>query len=398
MDHDASLRGRAARPRDGRAVRHLPAALLLIGGCFAPSTPAGVPCDPSAPVCPTGQACEPVAGGGFACGGGPADPGTDARPGDAGTDGPTELAHVRTAAGWSTRVLHDFSARFTYVPIDFVDGTELYSNQPDHMFVLRPPFAEALAVVAGRVVIELTATTYTPHDYGQHVPNTAGLPDHLRGGTYVPSLDGGSPALLLSASSMSTGDGTFRVTERWAISSDRTNNNTRAILWDSTGAYKGNGLPDGYLGAMNGVFARSAAPMTAPIVGGDIRTMHLAGASMLLTRELATGQMELIEMTDGMPPLVKTITESASIELADGPAPAPHLAWAIIDRKRLVLIRADRSFETVAESTDPTYGWQAAAVAAPPHALAGTSGPIIYLLEGNRAREIDRVIAIEAAP
>jgi hypothetical protein len=376
------------------------AAALLLWGCYAPSPPSGAPCDPAVPTCPDGQACLPAAGGGFTCGGQPGPgPNTDAGPGDAGTDGPPGLAHVRTAAGWSARVFHDFSAKFTYVPIDFVDSPEMYDNQPDHMFVLRPPFAEALAIVAGRVVIELTATTYTPHDYGGHMPNTAGLPDHLRGGTYVPSLDGGGPALLLTSSSAMTGDGTFRVTPTWAISSDRTTNNTRAILWDPTGAFDAAGTPNGYLGTMGGVVPRAAGSMGTPIIPADTKTMHLAGANLLLTRQLQTApdKVALLEVT-GAPYVEKLIAERTAIELADGPAPAPHPAWAIVDRSQLVLVRADGSLELVAELTDSAFGWQAAAVAAPPHALAGTSAPIVYILEGNRGQEIDRVLALQAPP
>jgi len=371
------------------------AAALLLWGCYAPSAPSGAPCDPAAPTCPDGQACLPAAGGGHACSGAP---GGDPDP-DAGTDGPPGLGHVRTASGWSARVLHDFSTKFTYVPIDFVDGAEMYSNQPDFMFVLRPPFNEALAILAGRVVFELTATTFTRHDYSGHAPNTAGLPDHLRGGTYVPNLDNGGPAVLLSSSSASGGDGTFRVTEQWAISSDRTNNNTRAILWDPTGAFDATGKADGYLGTMGGVIPRAAGPMGAVIIPGDTKTMHLAGANLLLTRQLQTApdKVALLEVT-GAPYVEKPIAESTSIELADGPAPAPHPAWAIVDRNRLVLLRADGSLETVAESLDGSFGWQAAAVAAPPHALAGTSAPIVYILEGNRGRSIDRVLALEAPP
>lgn len=372
------------------------AAAVLLWGCYAPSTPAGAPCDPAAPACPAGQACVPAAGGGFACGGVPV--GWDSGPHDeAGPDGPPGLLpHVRLAAGWSARVFHDFSAQFTYVPIDFVDGTEMYSNQPDHMFVLRPPFAEALAVVAGRVVIELTAATYTPHDFGQHAPNTAGLPDHLRGGTYVPDLDGGGPAVLLSSSSANAGDGTFRVTPAWAISSDRTTNNTRAILWDPAGAFDGVAMAEGYLGTMGGVVRRSAGSMGVPIIPGDNKTLHLSGPNLLLTREAAT-TVQLVEVASGMH-TEKVLAERGFIELGEGPAPAPHPAWVILDSRQLALLRADGSLETVAESTNGAYRWQAAAVAAPPHALAGTGGPIIYLLEGNRTLEIDRVIAIEALP
>lgn len=39
------------------------ALLLLAGGCYAGTTPSGVPCDPAMPSCPAGQACIAAAGG-----------------------------------------------------------------------------------------------------------------------------------------------------------------------------------------------------------------------------------------------------------------------------------------------------------------------------------------------
>ena len=55
---------------------------VVLGACFKPAPPAGVPCDPAAPACPGDQRCLPSSGGGFACGG-------DAIAGDAPTgDGP----------------------------------------------------------------------------------------------------------------------------------------------------------------------------------------------------------------------------------------------------------------------------------------------------------------------
>lgn len=360
--------------------------LLLSCGCFAPRAPGGAPCDPAAPLCPDGQVCLPFAGA-HAC---DADP---PPPDDAANDAPSDLAHVRPAPGWAASVFHDFSARFDHVPIDFVDGPEMYGNEPDSLFVLRPPFAEALAVVAGRVVIELTAATYTAHDFGQHAPNTPGLPDHLRAGTWVPDLDNAGPSLLLVSSSANGGDGTFRVTPAWTITSDRTTNNTRGILWDATGRFDGLPAADGYLGTMGGLVRRSTGSAGAAIVPGDTKTMHLAGDDLLVTRQLATS-VQLLQITTGTH-AEKPITERAFVELAEGPAPAPYLAWAILDSSVLVLIRADGILEIVAESTDPAYEWQAAAAAAPPHALAGTAAaPIVYVLEGNRARDIDRVIAI----
>jgi hypothetical protein len=372
-------------------VRRRAAALLAsLCGCYAPSLPSSVPCDPAAPACPEGQVCAPVAGG-FACmqPGGP-----DSGPHDGPPDALGALDHVRTGAGWKARVFHDFSARFTYVMNDFVDGPETYDNQPDALFVLRPPFAEALAVVAGRVVIELTATIYTPHDYGAHAPNTAGLPDHLRDGTFVPDLDGGGPAVLLTSSSANGGDGSFRVTPAWAVSTDRTANNVRSILWDATGQFDALGAPEGYLGTMAGVLRRSAVMGTA-IVPGDAKTMRLVGGSLVVTRQLATST-QLIEVASGSH-VEKVLAERGVIELVEGPAPAPHRAWAIFDRSQLVLIRDDGTFQTVAESLDPDFDWEAGAVPAAPHALAGAT-PIVYLIESNRARDVDRVIAVEAEP
>ena len=77
------------------------AACLAIAGCYAPTAPAGLTCDPAAPSCPRGQSC--VAGAtGFTCevggggGGGPFDAPVDQPPGQLAdappTDGPIDGA------------------------------------------------------------------------------------------------------------------------------------------------------------------------------------------------------------------------------------------------------------------------------------------------------------------
>jgi hypothetical protein len=68
------------------------AVIVALCSCYAPKPQLGVPCDPLAPMCPSGQTCEPSAGG-FACtrGGGDgvdaADNGGDA--GESDVDGDT---------------------------------------------------------------------------------------------------------------------------------------------------------------------------------------------------------------------------------------------------------------------------------------------------------------------
>lgn len=47
-------------------LRAAVAAVLVLVGCYAPSGPSNVPCDPTAPACPDGESCRPV-GADFAC-------------------------------------------------------------------------------------------------------------------------------------------------------------------------------------------------------------------------------------------------------------------------------------------------------------------------------------------
>jgi len=47
-------------------LRAAVAAVLVLGGCYAPSGPSNVPCDPTAPACPDGESCRQV-GADFSC-------------------------------------------------------------------------------------------------------------------------------------------------------------------------------------------------------------------------------------------------------------------------------------------------------------------------------------------
>jgi hypothetical protein len=359
--------------------------VLVLGvGCYSPSAQTGAPCDPEAPRCPDGQVCSSVAGGHVCTVPGTGDPDggsfdaavlVDANP----------LGHITVSPGWSVDVFQDFSASFTYVPIDFVDGPETYSNLPDWLFVLEPPFAPRLGLLAGRRVIELSGSTFTSHDYGQHDPNTGGRPDYLRGATYVANLDANGPALLVSSSSAGGGDGTFRITPGWNLSPDKVQNNTRGILFDPTGAFDERAVPEGYLGTQDGLVRRSDGQVIAP---GDIKTMRLVGSDLLVTRDVGT-TVQLVRITSKTH--VETVlAEHATIRLGQGVPPSPYIAFAVVDQRTVVLVGPSGALVPVVDTTDPRFAWQAVAVPAIPHPLAGR----IYLLEGNRDLDLDRVLAI----
>src|ERR1043166_8979172 len=61
------------------AMRWACCAAIVLSGCYAPSLPAGAPCDPARDNCPSGQRCM-VTGGSAVCS-------TDGAGTDGGTDG-----------------------------------------------------------------------------------------------------------------------------------------------------------------------------------------------------------------------------------------------------------------------------------------------------------------------
>ena len=359
--------------------------MLAIGGCYGPRVPTGAACDPLAPACPDGQACVTTAGGSF-CGepGQGPDAAPDVPPVDAGA-----LAHVKLAPGWSADVFRDFSADHAFVPVEFVDGAESYSNLPDRLFVLDAPFARTLGMLAGRQVIELSREGYVVHDFGRHAPNTAGLPDYLRGATFVASLDGGGPAVLVSSSSSLGGDGSFKIDPAWSIATDDVKNNVRAVLYDQAGAFDARPAAEGYLGTQNGVVRRSDDMLIVP---GDNQSMRVIGEDLLVARFVMGAGMQLIRVA-GKTHEEKQLASARDLQIGDGAPPPPALAWAVVDQQAVKLVGEGGELDTIAETNDPDFVWQAVAAPAKPHPLAGAT-PTLYVLEGNRARDVDRVLVL----
>jgi hypothetical protein len=297
------------------------------------------------------------------------------------------LDHVTVADGWSVRVFHDFSEHHDYDPAEFPDGSEIHDNAPNAMFVLYPPYAEGLAVIAGRQVLEITANTYVAHDYGLHAANTPGLPDKLSGGTFVPDLDGTGPAVLVCSSSENAGDGLFRISTSWLMSFDLDFNNVRDVFLDGAGTFDDLGGTQIYFTTPGGVYRRPET--TAPIVNGQLRSGHVGGGDLWLARD-STTQAELVRVTSTTHAL-SIITTRSRVKLGAGFAPLPYIGWVLLDAAQLTMLGATGAIDLVAESTDSEFIWKAAVAPPSTHAL-GSTPPIVYVLETNRVRDLDRIL------
>lgn len=357
----------------------------LLAGCFDPRPPAGVSCDPAAPNCPDGQRCL-AQGSGFVCGGtGIADDaGTDDTPSDA------PFAYVQLAAGYNIDQFQDFSSSFTFNAEDWAEATQFHDNQPDYLFAIEKPYPESIGIIAGRVIYAIDGTSLAAFDFGQHPRNTAGQADNLTAGAMIRlSSTATEPTLIVTSSSEDAGDGMFTITPTGDIATDLAANNTRSLLADGDGAFDDLGLPERYLGTQGGLIRRSDQTMIAT---GDIRSLHVAGINDLwMTKSVNTDTQEQLFRVASTTHALTPHAARETFRLAEGPTLTPDAtAYAVVDRKQIVIVNADGSLDVIAELVDPSFIWTSVVVPPSSHSLAGK----IYVLESNRGRNLDRVLAI----
>lgn len=316
--------------------------------------------------------------------------GDDSRP-DVGSDaGP--YGYVDLASGWTVAAYRDFSSDFTFDSTDFIDGAELYSNVPSSMFLLRAPYPETLCVIAGRELLELTATAAISHDFGNHAPNVADLPDNIRWGTWASNVNAGTPGVLIASSSDGTGDGVLSVSTLWQTTTTVPQNNTRAVAWDANGAFNAVGSPEGYLASSSGV--RRYSDLTA-VIGGDTNTIVVIGPDLYLTRTITIDvDVRLIRVgsfSSGMNPEIE-LARASHLKVGDG-TPTGGIVWALLDQNRLGRVVPGNLLETIATSTDPDAKWYGAVTPPPGHALA-TAANLVYVLESNVTAGRFRVLTL----
>lgn len=295
---------------------------------------------------------------------------------DAGPDGPVVFA--------------DFSSSFTYRSDDFIDGAAVNDNVPRSLCVLDPAFGSPLAVIAGRALIELSPPAApVTHDFTPAAPNTTG-PDELVSCRAV-TVEGVGPAAWLAAGSLTGGDGLYILRPDWSLERANTANNVGGLMFDAAGTFTG--TPDLLYASDGVIYARPAETM--------VRSIGMRLGDMATTR---SGDHVGFMFDDSFTPFVLatfSATTLASTTLAsfateariavDTVAPAPYLAYGVVERRELVGFLADGTTVTLASSPDTASQWQAVAIPSAPHPLAGR----VFVLEVNF--EISRFRVLEVA-
>jgi hypothetical protein len=315
----------------------------------------------------------------------------DAVPGDGGEDTDPTLAHVELAEGWSVAVYRDFSDEFTYVAADFVDTDETYDNQPGTIGFLSAPFPEEMVVASGRSLLELSPTLYRERTYGQHLPDSATLPDTVRCPQFVANLDG-SPGILVSSSSRNGGDGTFIIAPDFSIAVDKVVNNVRCAIWDASGTFDSRGTPEAYLAASNGIIRRSDNAVV--INNQDHEQIKLTpdGSAILGARYDSTDTtMNLISMASGGH--AETMLAHAT-DLRIGPGNIPGTNGAVITELDTLFTIGDGSISQVAHSADANYAWFSLGTPPAGHPLELEPNGTIYVVESNRTDDVDRILVL----
>src|SRR5450432_1612872 len=121
-----------------------------------------------------------------ACGSDPIDRPIDAATADATVDaGPPNFSYISLAPGWKVDVFRDVTPLIPYIDMQFIDGTEIYSNEIGRPFVTQGLQGDALGICAGREIAILTPSSFALHDYGKHAPRSMGLPDGISSGVWT---------------------------------------------------------------------------------------------------------------------------------------------------------------------------------------------------------------------
>lgn len=302
--------------------------------------------------------------------------------------------HIRLADGWTASVWRDFSEVIDYREQDYFDGDEVYSNAPLVLFQLAPPFVDGVGVMAGRLIVELSADgTTTEHDYRPLMVNTPGQPDHMSDAVQIPSWRARDASILVSSTSDLQGDGVFLLAQDWALSRVGGYNNVRSVAFDGAGNFDAVGAPEIYWGAHFGLW-KYAEPMPEKIINGDVVSAAIQPSNTILAVRRVTNEarVELLKVDSGTHnELLIGVYNGSRMPIVRGTVTSQGATF-VRTNSELVEIAAASDDIIIASTLDPDWKWMSA--------IRVSSGPLafdgFYLLERNPALNVERVLRIHA--
>jgi hypothetical protein len=314
---------------------------------------------------------------------------------------------------WDVDIFWDFSTSFVYQTQDFIEDCTLattapVTNEPGYLFLLVGAGAEGLGVLAGRSVLELRLPgTYVDHSYKPAQCNQTG-PDVLTRAYATPSttIGGGSgAAVFVTSSSASSGDGLYKINSSWTIQRLVNLNNSRTVFVDETGAYDAQGAQSLYWGSdadlRRFVPATPSTPFVtltgelfaecSPLSGGDLLCSTASGSTVtsrsLVRFAAASPHTRTVLVND-------TTSPFDFYRLIQGRFTGQTtLGYAVLNSNsspQLKEVFASGTPPTVASTADSSWRWWPGVIPPSTHSLGTTKA--LYILEGNRVLDIDRVI------
>jgi hypothetical protein len=318
-------------------------------------------------------------------------------------DLPGELATL--PVGWGADVWNDFSDDYTYVDVQYLDVTYPMNNRPHHMALLSAPFEPGIALVGTWEIWEVRAPdVFVSHFYYPGSDDGPG-PDALFDAAWCGAWMGSAPGLCVAAGSQNGGDGVYRVEADWSISRISSDNNVGDLAFDPTGAFDAIGAPtlywsgpDGlrrfgesvfYPGMLNGAF-------TEILPSGDILTMNTNTSTderrLVILESTSHDETVVDSNSDTTIPSVARQHAGVYAAVAGDVSRLAGFAYAIRETRDLLEIAADGSF-TVIASAGEGWRWTHALVPPASHPL-GSEAPVIYVLEFDPTREVNRIIRL----
>ena len=308
---------------------------------------------------------------------------------DATVDGGVDLSYITLSPGWHAEVWRDLTALIPYVDMQFIDGTEIYDNGIASPFVVQGVQGNSLGIVAGRDIDLVTDSSFVVHDYGEHAPNTTGLPDDISSALWM------ADTIVLSSSSLNAGDGVFTIAADWSIAQTLVTNNTRRVALDPTGAFDAIGAPRIYYSDQAGVYRLAGGTKIFAVDDGTSMGFH--GSTLVYTNRLSDTEVDLYSTTDvaGAHPMTLLAT-STEIGIGEGaPESQTGLGWAVIDEAAVSQIDTNvaGNLAQVAKTTDANYDWTGVCVPPSTHPL-GQKFPSLYVTEVNRTSGLQRILRL----